>query len=231
MTLPDGLARADGMTGVIIFAVVYAIVSIMAKVKQASQKGAGDGSASEPEELAKQQRRQQQRLEQRQQQRQVRPPRPAQPRPAGNTQSEGARLEDLLRVLTEAAGVPAPAGPSGRRAAEPLPSEEEVEERESLETEEQIQNLETEARRPVRLEVDFDDEAEAIAQRRIRAAQSRDKALGRQDHKVFDAKIRAVVADNTRVSRPSLASLKQAIVWREILGPPVSLRKPSDPDF
>jgi len=218
------------MTGVIIFAVVYAIVSIMAKAKQASQKGAGDGSASDPEQLAKQQRRQQQRLQQRQQQqrqpeRQVRPPQPAPPRPAGNTQSEGARLEDLLRVLTEAAGVPVPEGPRGRRAAEPLPSEEEVEERESLETEEQIHNLETEARRPVRLEVDFDDEAEAVVQRRIRAAQSRDKPLGREDHKVFDAKIRAVVADNTRVSRPSIASLKQAMVWREILGPPVSLRK------
>ena len=235
MALPEGLARADGMTGVIIFAVVYAIVSIMAKAKQASQKGAGDGSASDPEQLAKQQRRQQQRLQQRQQQqrqppRQVRPPQPAQSRPASNTQSEGARLEDLLRVLTEAAGVPTPEGPRGRRAAEPLPSEEEVEERESLETEEQIHNLETDARRPVRVEVDFDDEAEAIVQRRIQAAQVRDRSLNKADHKAFDSKIRAV-PDNTRVVNPKLASLRQAIVWREILGPPISLRKPSDPEI
>jgi hypothetical protein len=32
------------------------------------------------------------------------------------------------------------------------------------------------------------------------------------------------VADATRVARPKLDSLRRAIVWREILGPPVALR-------
>jgi hypothetical protein len=71
--------------------------------------------------------------------------------------------------------------------------------------------------------VDFDDEAEMIVQRRIREAQERDRALSKVDHQAFDSRIRAV-ADATRVARPKLDSLRRAIVWREILGPPVALR-------
>ena len=238
MALPDGLARADGMTGVIIFAVVYAIVSILAKAKEAARKQSGGQADAEAlQQQARQQRRLEERkrqLQQRQQQRQQQIPprssRPVSPAP-GNTQAEGARLQDLLRVLTEAAGVPTPeGGPLGRRSSTSLPSDEDVEERESLEVEERIQNLESTERRPERKEVDFDDEAEAIVQRRIKAAQDRDRSLSRQDHAAFDQKIRAV-PDATRVTRPKLASLRQAIVWREILGPPISLRKPSDPEF
>ena len=228
VSLPEELSRADGMTGVIIFAVVYAIVSIMAKIKQSSQRGAGDAPTPDADQQARQQRRQQQRLDQ---QRQQRPTLPVPPRPAGGTQSEGTRLEDLLRVLTEAAGVPTTEGPMGRPARIPLPPAEEVEERESLEVEEQIQNLETEARRPSRREVDHDDEAEAIVQRRILAAQERDRSLSRADHLAFDKKIRAVKPDNTRVAKPRPPSLRQAIVWREILGPPVSLRDRADSDL
>ena len=239
LLLPEGVSRADGMTGVIIFAVVYAIVSIMAKIKQqSSQRGAGDASSTDEEQLANQQRREQQRLQQQQrqqqqrlQQRQQRPTQPAPPRPAGGTQSEGTRLEDLLRVLTEAAGVPTTEGPMGRPARIPLPPAEEVEERESLEVEEQIQNLETEARRPSRRDVDHDDEAEAIVRRRILAAQERDRTLTRADHLAFDKKIRAAQPDNTRVAKPRHPSLRDAIVWREILGPPISLRDRPDSDL
>lgn len=219
--LPEGLLRADGMTGVIIFAVVYAIVSILAKAKQAAQK-------------QQQEQNQQPRLEQRQVRRQrqerkpreLRPSRPAAPGRQG-TQAEGARLEDLLRVLTEAAGVPTPEGPTGRRSPVPLESAEEVEERESLEREEQVLNLEVEERRPARIEVDFDDEAEAVVQRRIRAAEARDRALNREDHQKFDREIR-VVPDNTRGARPNRPSIRQAIIWREILGPPLGLRQQDD---
>ena len=204
LELPGNLAQADGMTGVIIFAVVYAIVSIKAKAKQAAQK---------------------QQQSQREQQQQ-RAPVPG-PRPVGDTQAEALKLQDLLRVLTETAGVPTPEGPLGRRSSTALPSAEEVEERDSLEIEEEVRNLETEQRRPVRNEVDFDDEAEAIVQRRIRAAAERDRALSKVDHQAFDSKVRAV-PDATRVARPGLDAIRKAIVWREILGPPVSLRRPSD---
>jgi hypothetical protein len=234
MALPEGLSRADGMTGVIIFAVVYAIVSILAKAKEAARKQSGGDAEAEAQQQARERleerkRQLQQRQQQRQQQLPPRSSRPVSPAP-GNTQAEGARLQDLLRVLTEAAGVPTPEGPLGRRPSAPLPSDEDVEERESLEVEERIQNLESTERRPERREVDFDDEAEAIVQRRIKAAQDRDRSLSRLDHAAFDQKIRAV-PDATRVTRPKLDSLRQAIVWREILGPPVALRKPSDPEF
>lgn len=219
LALPEGLARADGMAGVIIFAVVYAIVTIMAKVKQAGQK------QQQEHQEQQQQARQQKRLNKQRQQRPAEPPRSS---PTGNTQAEAVKLQDLLRVLAETAGVPTPEGPIGRRASAPLPSAEEVEERESLETEEEIGNLETETRRPARKEMDFDDEAEAIVQRRIRSAQERDRPLSKVDHRAFDSRVRAV-ADATRVARPRLDALRKAIIWREILGPPVALRNPSDP--
>ena len=226
LALPEGVARADGMTGVIIFAVVYAIVSIMAKAKQAAQK-----QQQEHQQQQHQQQQQQARQQKRpNQQRQQRPVEPSRTRPTGNTQAEAVKLQDLLRVLAETAGVPTPEGPIGRRASAPLPSAEEVEERESLEAEEQISNLETEQRRPVRKEVDFDDEAEAIVQRRIRSAQERDHALSKIDHREFDSRVRSV-ADATRVARPRFDALRKAIIWREILGPPVALRNPSEPEI
>jgi hypothetical protein len=142
-----------------------------------------------------------------------------------NTQLEGLKLEDLLKVLGEAAGVPTTQGPLGRHSPTPLPSAEEVEERESLEVEEQVQNLETGSERPGRREVDFDDEAEGIVQRRIRQAQERDRSLNRADHRVFDERIRKIEADKTAVAKKRKPPLKDLVVWREILGPPVSLRE------
>ena len=103
LALPEGLAQADGMSGVIIFAVVYAIVTIMAKVKQAGQK------QQQEHQQEQQQARQQKRLNQQRQQR----PEPPGPRPTGNTQAEAVKLQDLLRVLAETAGVPTPQGPMG----------------------------------------------------------------------------------------------------------------------
>jgi hypothetical protein len=209
MALPEGLARAEGMTGVIIFAVVYAIVAILGKVKEASRKG---GTVSPPP----QPRPQRPRLE------------PVSSRPPGDTRAEATRLEDLLRALGEAAGVPPTGGTMGRPARIPLPGAEEVEERESLEREEEVLNLETEIRRPSRREVDHDEEAEAIVQRRIRAAAERDRELNRASHKAFDSRIRQEVPDHTRVAKRKRPSLRDAMVWREILGPPVSLRDRPD---
>ena len=221
LLLPGDLVRADGAAGVIIFAVVYIIVTILGKVKQAGQK------QQQEEKQQHQQVRQQRRLEQqRYQLRREQRTEPARPAP-GDTQADAVKLQDLLRVLAETAGVPTTEGPLGRRSSAPLPSAEEVEEQESLEIEEEIRNLETGERRPSRTEVDFDDEAEAIVQRRIRAAAERDRSLTKVDHQEFDSRIRAV-PDATRVARPKLDAIRKAIVWREILGPPVSLREPSD---
>jgi hypothetical protein len=103
--------------------------------------------------------------------------------------------------------------------------EEEVEERDSLEEPEQVVSLEVDAPRRERADYDQDTEAEAIVQRRIEAARTRDRALGKADHKAFDAKIRQEPADHTAVRRYTPAQLRDAVVWREILGPPVSERE------
>jgi hypothetical protein len=176
------------------------------------------------------------------------PPRPsAPPRAPGAgdpTQQEGSRLERLLRELErsleEAAGaqagsrsqLPLPQRPS----APPLPAPtaglpapigeaEDVEERDSLEEPEQVVSLETDVHRRERAEYDQDTDAEAIVRRRIEAARVRDRALSKVDHTAFDARIRQEPADHTAVRRYTPAQLRDAVVWREILGPPVSERE------
>jgi hypothetical protein len=169
-------------------------------------------------------------------------PRPTpQPRPGGAadpTQQEGSRLERMLRELERnleevaerqsggGSPLPAPRRPTAVRlpeAASPA-AEEDVEERESLEEPERVVSLEVGVSRRERAEYDQDTGAEAIVQRRIEAARARDRALGKADHKAFDAKIRQEVADHTAVRRYTPAQLRDAVVWREILGPPVSER-------
>ena len=163
-----------------------------------------------------------------------------QPRPAGTsdpTQQEGSRLERVLRELERSleqvaekqsgsgSRLPAPQHPSpSRLPVPPVAEEEDVEERDSLEEPERVVSLETGVSRRERAEYDQDSEAEAIVQRRIEAASARDRALGKSDHKAFDAKVRQEVADHTAVRRYTPAQLRDAVVWREILGPPVSER-------
>jgi hypothetical protein len=107
-----------------------------------------------------------------------------------------------------------------------LPDDEDVEERASLEQPERVVSLEREVRRPQRVEYDQDSGAEELVRRRIAAAEARSGPLRRADHKAFDARIRQEPADHTAVRRYTPAQLRDAIVWREILGPPVSEREP-----
>ncbi len=221
--LPEQAVRADGMTGVVIFAIVYAIVTIMGKLKQAPRGGAD----SEPQEPKRPRPRPNQQAR--------RPPPPQRTespgRPAGGTQGEALKLEELFRVLTGGPGAPG-SGPMGRRSAPPAELAEDVEERASLEVEERVLNLEaTPVARASRRDVDHDDEAEGVVQARIRAAEMRNRPLNLADHAAFDARIRQEPADNTRTAAPLRRSLRDAIVWREILGPPVSLRDSSDQNW
>jgi hypothetical protein len=168
-------------------------------------------------------------------------PRGAPPRPPGAgdpTQQEGSRLERLLRELERnleevaerqsggGSRLPAPRRPAAVRLPESAPpaEEEDVEERESLEAPEEVVSLETPVQRRERAEYDQDTEAEAIVQRRIEAARARDRTLSKADHKAFDARIRQEAADHTAVRRYTPTQLRDAVVWREILGPPVSER-------
>ena len=152
-----------------------------------------------------------------------------QPRPTGApdpTQRKGTRLERLLRELErslEDVAERPTAGPVKLPAPRRV-EKEDVEERGSLEEPERVASLETDVPRRERPEYDQDTGAEAIVQRRIEAARVRDHALGKADHQAFDAKIRQEAADHTAVRRYTRAQLRDAIVWREILGPPVSDR-------
>jgi hypothetical protein len=160
------------------------------------------------------------------------PPRTLPP-PSGvdATQHEGARLEGLLRdlgrTLDEAARVRTTlsTGQAG---------EEDVEERESLETvsEPEAVSLEREVRRAERAPVDQDDQAAAVVSRRIAAAAARNAAHTPADHRGFDRKIRQEPADHTAVAARSYTAqqLRDAVVWREILGPPASLRPDAKAD-
>jgi hypothetical protein len=74
--------------------------------------------------------------------------------------------------------------------------------------------------------VDQDDGAEALVQRRIDAAAARNGEWQLSDHDRFDAKIRTVAAAVPVERRRH--RLREAMIWREVLAPPVSLRDIDD---
>lgn len=156
------------------------------------------------------------------------------------TQVEGARLQDMLRelgkTLDNARSTPLP--PPARRPPEakrqpptkrqlptkpPRPVQDSDEGR-SLETEIEVQSLEGDIRRPQRAEVDSDDEAEAIIAKRLAVAEANARPLGARDHIAFDSRIRQEPADATATPAASMKRLREAVVWREILGPPAAFR-------
>jgi hypothetical protein len=144
-------------------------------------------------------------------------PRPL-PTPPGvdATQREGSRLELLLRDLTR----------SMEEAANPRDTEVEegeAEERETLEVVPEVITLERDVTRAARARVDHDDTAEQLVARRIAAAEARGGALTPADHRKFDKKIRQEPADHTAVRKYTPQQLRDAVVWREILGPPAGL--------
>ena len=147
------------------------------------------------------------------------------PRTGDATQREGSRLEALLRELEGTLAQTNRGGPLGRRASTPLPSAEEVEEAESLESEPEVQSLEVVPVRPERAAVSQDEGAAQVAARRIAAAEARSGALTKADHLAFDQRIRQEPADATAVRALSPQELRRAVVWREVLGPPLALRR------
>jgi hypothetical protein len=137
------------------------------------------------------------------------------------TQREGSRLEQVLRHLERSLEE---AGSTSRPVRLPPPEAEEFEDRESLETEPEVVSLEREVRRASRKEFTQDEDAEALVARRITAASVRDSARTKVDHAKFDSQIRQEPADHTATRGYTAQELRRAMVWREILGPPVSER-------
>jgi hypothetical protein len=142
------------------------------------------------------------------------------PRPDA-TQREGSRLQQVLRELERSLEQ---AGSTSRPVRFPLPEAEEVEDRESLESEPQVMSLEQDVRRAARQEFTQDAGVEELVARRIKAASARDSARTKVDHVQLDSQIRQEPADHTATRGYTAQELRRAVVWREILGPPVSIR-------
>lgn len=145
------------------------------------------------------------------------------------TQREGSSLEQMLRRLGTELGQleGGQQGPMGRDAQVELPSAEEVEEREVLDG--PVRRAErVPVVREARVAVDYDDEAKAVVARRRAVATEHNRPRTLADHRAFDAKIRqapaTVSSRASSKSRFSAEQVRQAIVWREILGPPIALR-------
>jgi len=100
-----------------------------------------------------------------------------------------------------------------------------VEERESLEMAPEAHSLEIDPRRGERAVVDQDDAAEQVIAQRLAAAEANAAPRTRADHVAFDSRIRQEPADKTATRGYTLQQLRKAVVWREILGPPVSMRR------
>jgi hypothetical protein len=144
------------------------------------------------------------------------------------TQQEGSALERMLKQLGAELGQfeDGQQGPMGRDAGAELPSAEEVEEREVLDKPvRRVQRVPVV--RKTRVVVDHDDEAAALIERRLAAATEHNRPRTLADHRAFDAKIRQAPAEvSSRASsksRFSAEQIRQAIVWREILGPPLAV--------
>lgn len=118
-------------------------------------------------------------------------------------------------------------GPLGRLSRTRLPSAEEMEDRDTLESESlevpgRLENLD-EARVRPRDVVDQDEGAEEVVERRIREAEARNRPFSAKDHLRFHEQVEAgEPAPPARRTFPT-KQLRQAFVWREILGPPKSL--------
>ena len=152
---------------------------------------------------------------------------PAAPRDPGAPPETMAELWQEMRQQLDAAHrqqagqLPAPAKPAGgaarasgpKRFPVPVPDE-------------RGGSIEVASRKVTIRRADQDDGAEALVQRRLDAAAARNGEWVPGDHQQFDARIRAETP-KVAVPRPR-HPLQQAMIWREVLSPPLALRDRED---
>jgi len=180
-----------------------------------------------------------------------RPPRPGPPAPRGEpeerlpaargdaTQQEGGRLEALMReferAMEEASGVRRPAPGPVETPAEwdtglesPAEELEEIEALDAYQPEVVSQEDEANFYRPEREVVVLGGDPEELRRQRVQYAEVRTQALTKADHTRFDTRIRetskVAIVDPGAPASERIKRLRQAIIWREVLGPPVSMR-------
>lgn len=151
-------------------------------------------------------------------------------RPARPTRApkQPETFDDLLTEMREQLEAARRAETREREGAaddrEPLPWAEEVEEVESLEVEPVVVSMEVPARIEEREVVDPNIEMQRVIQQRLADAEQRNRAWRLADHQQFDARIRAP-AEEAALPPHRVRDLRRAVVWREILGKPVSMRE------
>jgi hypothetical protein len=224
-----GIREAASFEGLIVLAVIYFVLSRIQKVgSRASQSGASPTERPPtPTATSKAQEgtalesilKEIERVKQ-QSGRQVSTP-SRQPSPVLSSRSPSVRLPPPRPEVVQDER-----GPLGRLSSAPLPSAEEVEDRTSLDElrargkAESLGLTAADRQRRQRQVVDSDVEGEAVAERRLRDAEARNRPHQAADHQAFDQRIRAGDAAAAGGGQPTSERLRQAIVWREILGPP-----------
>jgi hypothetical protein len=128
-------------------------------------------------------------------------------------------LEASRRLSTPGERPPAPLGRMSWQSAET------ISEGLSLEVEERIVSFDDAATtRTARAEIDQDDQVQATIQRRLDAAAHRTREGREASYQAQQKAAAAAVASEALSAAAASSRLRRAIVWREILGPPVALR-------
>jgi hypothetical protein len=237
----DGLRQAASFEGLIVLAVIYFVLNLLQKAgrKAEQERRRAPLPLPEPEESTPTQQESLslesilREIERVKRQGQV----PARPEPLQRPPPPPPRQAPQPRVAKPLPSRRPPPprrkevvqddrGPMGRRGGTALPGAEEVEEvisleGSSLEGTESLENFDdVHRRRPV---LDHDDSAEAVVQRRIDAVEARNREHREVDHQAFHARIRVGEAAPGAAQRHTPSKLREAVIWREILGPPKGL--------
>jgi hypothetical protein len=228
-----GLQEASGFEGLIILGVIYFVLSLVQKAgkratqlgQQSSHQPPSPGNTAEEghslDTLLKE-------IERVKRQKQLEHPVPARrtlpvsrrPRPMAPRRAAPPHRPDVIQDER---------GPLGRTARTPLEGAEEVEVRTSLEDQGSLEVTDTPEiseellRRRERVVVDLDEQAEAVSLRRQQEAAARNRSHAEADHRAFDQRVRTTEAPSAVTLRYTPQELRQAFIWREILGPPKSL--------
>lgn len=205
------------MEGLWILAILWALMSFIGRMSKRPSGGPAEGRKPAP---GPEPRR---RLEQARAGRS--------PEPEG---SAAEQLEAWRREMERLTGLRTGAdyGPLGRPSKVRLPEAEDVEEREILGGEREARSLEVTGDRPPPEVVDQDEQADEVIRRRLEVAEARLTGLSKADHLRFDQQVRAAAPEAARRPATGAASrprpgLRRALVWKEILDRPVSLREGS----
>lgn len=190
----------DNIEPMAILAILYVVIGVVGRIAKSIKKGQGDPRARRPPERVARQSR-----------------------PAPTT------FDELLAEMRSQMETAKTAERIEAAPAERWHDDEDVEDRRSLEEEPVVVSLEVAPPDRQRVRVDHDSGAEQLVADRIAVAEMRNREWQLSDHRRFDDDIRRVAVVRPAAVRAGI-SLRQAMIWREILSPPVGLRGPAPRD-